>query len=76
MAENWGNVAQIFQKSGINYELKDWLYLCEIEGRQFYYLPQTGKWRIKGKRAWQFSSSPEDLIAKAQEYSPPEKRTT
>ena len=76
MAKNWGNVEQIFQNLGINYELKDWLYLCHIEGRQFYYSPQTGKWRIKGKRLWQFSQSPEEFIAKAQSYSPPENRAS
>ena len=76
MAKNWGNVEQIFQNLGINYELKDWLYLCHIEGRQFYYSPQTGKWRIKGKRVWQFSQSPEDFIAKAQSYSPPENQSS
>ena len=41
MAENWDQVEEIFPNIGINYELKDWLYLCQIEGRQFYYSPQT-----------------------------------
>ncbi len=52
MGKTWANVEQIFQNREIDYELKDWLILCYLEGRQFYYSPQTGKWRIKGKRAW------------------------
>ncbi len=76
MGKTWANVEQIFQNRKINYELKDWLILCYLEGRQFYYSPQTGKWRIKGKRVWQFSQSPEDFIAKAQSYSPPENQSS
>ncbi len=76
MGKTWANVEQIFQNMGINYELKDWLILCYLEGRQFYYSPQTGKWRIKGKRVWQFSQSPQDFIAKAQSYSPPENQSS
>lgn len=72
MAKNWHNLEQIFQYLGINYELRDWCYLCVIQSRQFYYSPQTGKWRIKGKRVWQFSSSPWDFMARAQVYEPPE----
>ena len=72
MAKNWQNVEQIFQNIGINYELRNWFYLCNVQGRQFYYSPQTGKWRIKGKRVWQFSQSPEEFVAKAKVYSPPE----
>ncbi len=70
MGKTWANAEQIFPNRKIDYELKDWLILCYLEGRQFDYSPQTGKWRIKGKRAWQFSQSPEDFIAKAQSYSP------
>ena len=72
MVKNWQNVEQIFQNIGISYELRNLFYLCDIQGRQFYYSPQTGKWRIKGKRVWQSSQSPEDFIDKAKVYSPPE----
>ncbi len=72
MAKTWANVERTFQDKGINYQLRNWFYLCQIEGRQFYYSPQTGKWRLKGKRVWQLSQSPIDFIAQAQEYSPPE----
>ena len=75
MAKTWANVERTFQDKGINYQLRDWVYLCQIEGRQFYYSPQTGKWRLKGKRVWQFSLSPIDFIAQATEYSPSENQS-
>ena len=75
MAKTWTNVERTFQDQGISYELRDWVYLCQIEGRQFYYSPQTGKWRIKGKRVWQSSQTPIDFIAQAKEYSPPENKS-
>ena len=75
MVKTWANVEEIFQNQGINYQLRDWMYLCHIEGRQFYYSPQTGKWRLKGKRAWQFSQTPIDFVAQAKEYSPPENKS-
>jgi hypothetical protein len=75
MVKTWANVEKTFQDTGINYQLRDWVYLCQIEGRQFYYSPQTGKWRLKGKRAWQFSQTPVDFIAGAKKYSPPENKS-
>ena len=75
MVTTWANVEKTFQDTGINYQLRDWVYLCQIEGRQFYYSPQTGKWRLKGKRVWQFSQTPVDFIAQAKEYSPPENKS-
>ena len=71
MVKNWVNIEYIFRELGIYFELKNWFYLCLIQGRHFYYSPQTGKWRMKGKRAWQTSQSPEDFIAQAKVYSPP-----
>ena len=52
MQENWVKIEYIFRNSGIYFELKGGLYLCLIEGRYFYYSPNTGKWRMKGKRPW------------------------
>lgn len=68
MTRTWINIEQFFQNLGIKYEQKDWFYLCYIEGKQFYYSPQTGKWRMKGKRAWQFSQTPQDFINQAVKY--------
>ena len=75
MVKTWANVEKIWLDLGISYELRDWFYLCQIEGRQFYYSPQTGKWRIKGKRAWHLSQTPLDFIAQAKEYSPPDSKS-
>ena len=75
MAKTWANVERTFQDKGINYQLRDWVYLCQIEGRQFYYSPQTGKWRLKGKRVWQLSQNTIDFIAQAKKYSPPENKS-
>lgn len=72
MHKNWVKIESIFRASGIYFELKDWFYYCLIEGRYFYYSPQTGKWRIKGKMLWQVSSSPSDFMAQAKFYSPPD----
>ena len=72
MAKTWAHVEKTFQDAGINYQLRNWFYLCQIEGRQFYYSPKTGKWRLKRKRVWQLSQNTIDFIAQAKEYSPPE----
>lgn len=72
MVKTWTDVEKIFQDAGINYQLRGWLYLCQIDRRQFYCSAQTGKWRLQGKRAWQFSQTPIEFIAQAKEYSPPE----
>ena len=72
MVKNWVNIEYIFREQGVFFELKNWFYLCLIQGRHFYYSPNTGKWRMKGKRAWQTSQSPEDFIAQAKAYSPPD----
>ena len=72
MVKNWVSVECIFREQGIYFELKNWFYLCLIQGRYFYYSPQTGKWRMKSKRAWQISQTPEDFITQAKAYSPPD----
>ena len=72
MVKTWVDVEKTFKDAGINYQLRGWLYLCQIEGRQFYCSAQTGKWRLQGKRVWQFSQTPIEFIASAKEYSPPE----
>jgi len=69
--KTWPDVETIFNHAGISYEQKDWFYLCHIKGGQFYYSPQTGKWRVKGKRAWKKSSSPQDFLHQAFKYTPP-----
>lgn len=71
MKENWGKIEELFRSEGIELELKRDYYLCLIEGRYFYYSPNTGKWRMKGKRPWLCSSSPEKFIAMAKVYVPP-----
>ncbi len=71
MVENWVKIEHIFRASGINFELRSWVYFCVIESRPFYYSPRTGKWRLKGKKVWYNSKNPEDFIAKALAYSPP-----
>ena len=76
MVENWVKIESFFREQGIYFELKSWCYLCLIEGRHFYYSPQTGKWRMKGKRAWHSSQSPEDFLAQAKAYSPPDYQST
>ncbi len=70
MQENWVKIEYTFRNSGIYFELKGGLYLCLIEGRHFYYSPNTGKWRMKGKRPWLASTSPEDFMARAKVYDP------
>jgi hypothetical protein len=71
MVKTWANVEKVFKFLKINYEQRDWFYLCEIKGRLFYYSPQTGKWRVKGKRVWHPSHGLLDFIGMAQKYSPP-----
>ncbi len=73
MEKTWPDLEKIFQDAGISYEQKEWFYLCQIKGRYFYYSPQTGKWRVKGKRAWKKSRSPQDFLRSAFKYSPPQK---
>lgn len=68
MVKSWRNLEQLFKDAGIKYEQKDWVYLCYLEGRQFYYSPQTGKWRLKGKKAWQKSQNPQEFIKQALNY--------
>jgi DnaJ domain len=68
------NIEEFFTNVGIKWDKKEWLYLCHLEGRQFYYSPRTGKWRMKGKRSWQFSQSPEDFTNQALQYLPPNSR--
>ena len=72
MGEKWVKIEYIFRESGIDCELKGEFYLCLIEGRYFYYSPNTGKWRMKGKRPWLSSISTEDFIASAKVYEPPD----
>ena len=69
--ENQTTVEAIFREKGIRYELRGCFYLCLIEGREFYYSPKTGKWRMKGKRVWLSSDSPIDFISSAINYQPP-----
>ncbi len=71
MKENWVKIEEFFRSEGIELESKGDYYLCLIEGRYFYYSPNTGKWRMKGKRPWLCSSSPEKFIAMAKVYVPP-----
>lgn len=72
MQQHWVEVESIFRTSGIYFELKGWSYRCLIDGRYFYYSPNTGKWRLKGKMLWLPSSSPDDFMAQAKVYSPPD----
>ena len=71
MQENWVKIEYLFREQGIYFELKGWFYRCLIEDRCFYYSPSTGKWRMKGKMLWLPSTSPEDFIAQAKVYEPP-----
>lgn len=66
--KTWTDVEKIFQDAGISYQQKDWIFFCEINEGKFYYSPQSGKWRVKRTRAWQFSNSVEDFVAQAKEY--------
>ena len=71
MVENRVKIEQIFRESEIDFELRSWVYFCIVESRPFYYSPNTGKWRLKGQRAWHNSTSTENFLAQAQAYSPP-----
>lgn len=71
MVKTWIDIEQIFKTAKIQYEVKDWLYLCLLEKGQFYYSPQTGKWKLKGKRAWHPSQNPQDFLNQASHYSSP-----
>lgn len=73
MKKDWRNVEKTFLKLGIDYKLKDWLYWCKVDNREFYYSPQRGKWKLKGNRAWQQSQSTVDFINQAKNYSPPDR---
>lgn len=66
--KTWTDVEKALSNAGIDYQQKDWIFLCEIESGKFYYSPQSGKWRVKGTRVWQPSNSVEDFIALANEY--------
>jgi hypothetical protein len=74
MEKTWAKVEPILQHFAINYERRGWCYLCDLEGSQFYYSPQTGKWRIKGSRVWKSSRTVRDFIAQARAYCFPESR--
>ena len=75
MEKTWPDVEKIFKDAGINYKQQQWFYRCEIKGKQFYYSPQTGKWRVKGKRVWKQSNSPQEFLASAFKYSPPQNQS-
>ena len=70
--KTWPAVEDVFKNAGVSFEQKEWFYLCEIKGIEFYYSPQTGKWRVKGKRAWKKSSSAQDFLHQAFKYTPPQ----
>ncbi|MDJ0534979.1 MAG: AAA family ATPase [Xenococcaceae cyanobacterium MO_207.B15] len=71
MQEKAVKIEYLFQEQGVDFELKGEFYLCNIQSRYFYYSPKTGKWRMKGKRPWQKSESPENFIFLASVYVPP-----
>ncbi|MEL6165015.1 MAG: hypothetical protein AAFR37_15100, partial [Cyanobacteria bacterium J06628_3] len=71
MRKDWRNVERTFLELGIDFKLRDWYYWCKIDNREFYYSPQKGKWRLKGKRVWQKSDDTADFINQAKVYSPP-----
>ncbi|MBV6627304.1 MAG: J domain-containing protein [Rivularia sp. (in: Bacteria)] len=71
MKKDWRSVEKTFLDNGIDYQLRDWYYLCKIDNREFYYSPQKGKWRLKGKRVWLQSNDTTDFINQAKVYSPP-----
>ena len=71
MKKDWRNVEKTFLEFGIDYQLRDWYYLCKIDNREFYYSPQKDKWRMKGKRVWHKSKDTTDFINQAKVYSPP-----
>lgn len=64
-------VEKFFISEGISYEIKGVFFLCSLDGRQFYYSPKTGKWRMKGKSTWFKSTTPFDFVVQARQYSPP-----
>lgn len=66
--KTWVEIEKVFQNARINYQQREWLFLCEIEGAKFYYSPQKQKWRLKETRAWQFTNSAQDFIIEAKEY--------
>ncbi|MGF1488690.1 MAG: hypothetical protein ACFBSE_16520 [Prochloraceae cyanobacterium] len=68
MDKNWPEIEKIFQEAGINYKQQQWFYRCQIDDKYFYYSPQTGKWKIKGKRAWKQTDSPENFIVLVFKY--------
>ncbi|MDJ0747552.1 MAG: AAA family ATPase [Xenococcaceae cyanobacterium MO_167.B27] len=71
MQEKAHSLGDLFKEQGVEFELKGEFYLCNIQGRYFYYSPKTGKWRMKGKRPWEKSFSPENFIFLASVYVPP-----
>ncbi|MDJ0649737.1 MAG: DEAD/DEAH box helicase [Xenococcaceae cyanobacterium MO_188.B19] len=71
VTENRDKIEQIFRDLEIDFELRGWAYFCIIESRPFYYSPSTGKWRLKGQRVWNKSTSTENFIEMALVYSPP-----
>ena len=64
-------VQQFFDSQDIPCTLKGLFYLCSVDERQFYYSPNTGKWRFKGQSIWFKSSTPYDFLHQARQYSPP-----
>ena len=73
MKKDWRNVEKTFLDNGIDYQLRDWYYLCKIDNREFYYSPQKNKWRLKGCRVWLQSKDTTDFLNQAKLYSPPDR---
>lgn len=71
MEQLYQDVEKFFHLSDIPFTLRGLFYLCSVEERQFYYSPQTGKWRMKGKSRWFTSSTPFDFLVQARQYCPP-----
>ena len=66
---NKNTVENIFNDARISYQSRgQWLYLCHIKGKEFYYSPKTGKWRVKGNRVWKLSEEPLDFLRQAFKY--------
>ena len=66
--KTWLDIEKIFQSAQIEYQQRNWLFLCKIDGAEFYYSPQKQKWRLKETRAWQFTDSAQSFVAEAKEY--------
>jgi len=73
--KTWENVEKAFINTGIKYQQKEWIFLCEVESGLFYYSPQSGKWKVKQTRVWKSSDSVEDFIRQALEHIQTPKET-